>query len=80
MPCYPEQGGIYYRNDTGIEYGDVNNEMVGTKVTDAHGYINMTISRPWMTRINEAKSIVFNTAEEGIIMCTNLYWEEVYVM
>ena len=78
MPCYPQQGGTYYRHYASIEYGDVNNEVVGTKVTDANGYINMTIYRPWTTRIEDAKSIVLNTADEGIILCTNLYWEEVY--
>ena len=77
MPCYPEQGGTYYRNDESIDYGQVNNEVVGTKVTDSNGFLNMTISRSWMTRINDAKSIVLNTAEEGIILCTNLHWQEV---
>ena len=55
MPCYPEQGGSYYRHDTSIDYGDVENEIVGTKVTDENGYLNLTISRPWTTRIHDAK-------------------------
>ena len=79
MACYPEQGGVYYRHNTTIDFGDVDNEIVGTKVTNENGYLNMTISRPWTTRINDAKSIVMNTATDGIILCTNLNWREVYV-
>ena len=28
MPCYPSQGGPYYRNNETIAYGDTDNELV----------------------------------------------------
>ena len=55
MPCYPEQGGYYYQNNTNLDFGDVDNEIVGTRATDDNGFLNLTVYRPWAVRINDAK-------------------------
>ena len=77
MPCYPYQGGNYYRNDNSIAYGDPDNEIVGSRATDQNGHLSLTVTRPWTTRIGDAKSIVLNTATDGIIFCSNIDWVEV---
>lgn len=77
MSCYPSQGGNYYRNDDSLPYGETENEIVGSRATDEQGYLSLTVSRTWMTRINDAKSIVLNTANNGIILCSNINWVEV---
>ena len=77
MSCYPSQGGNYYRNDDSLPYGETENEIVGSRATDEQGYLSLTVSRSWMTRINDAKSIVLNTANNGIILCSNINWVEV---
>ena len=77
MSCYPYQGGNYYRNDVSIAYGDPDNEVVGSRATDQNGKLTLTVSRPWTTRIADAKSIVLNTAGDGIIFCSNIDWVEV---
>lgn len=46
MPCYPHQGGYYYRNNATAEYGDHDNEIVGTRATDENGYLSMDVYRP----------------------------------
>ena len=50
---------------------------MGSRATDEQGYLSLTVSRSWMTRINDAKSIVLNTANNGIILCSNINWVEV---
>ena len=72
MPCYPYQGGNYYRNDNSIAYGDPDNEIVGSRATDQNGHLSLTVTRPWTTRIGDAKSIVLNTATDGIIFCSDV--------
>ena len=76
-PCYPYQGGPYYRNNETIPYGDTNNELVQTRVTSEDGFLNMTVSRPWAARVSDEQSVVISESSQGIILCTNVKWREV---
>ena len=77
MPCYPSQGGPYYRNNETIAYGDTDNELVQTRATDENGYLVMTVSRPWAARVSDKQSVVISQSSQGIILCTNVKWREV---
>ena len=74
MPCYPHQVGYYYRNNATAEYGDHDNEIVGTRATDENGYLSMDVYRPWSVRTSDEQSIVITSASDGIVLCTNLNW------
>ena len=75
--CYPEQGGLYYRYNNTIEYGEQENEIVGTRATNVDGFLDFQIERPWEMEVSNKQSIVITSASEGILLCMNLNWTRV---
>ena len=75
--CYPEQGGLYYRYNKTIEYGEQENEIVGTRATNMDGFLDFQIERPWEMEVGDEQSIVITSASEGILLCMNLNWTRV---
>ena len=75
--CYPEQGGLYYRYNNTIEYGEQENEIVGTRATNMDGFLDFQIKRPWEMEVGDEQSIVITSASEGILLCMNLNWTRV---
>lgn len=74
LPCVPDQGGFYYRNDPNIDFGDVDNEVVNTRGTDSIGGYVVNATRPFQVRPEDANSIVLYSATHGAILCANLEW------
>ena len=77
MPCYPEQGGTYYRYNTTQGYGEQDNELVGTRATVENGVLTLDVHRSWPLLISDTQSLVITSATNGVILCTNIDWREV---
>ena len=75
--CYPEQGGLYYRYNDTIGYGEQENEIVGTRATDEQGFLDFDIMRPWEMEVSNEQSVVITSAADGILLCMNLNWTRV---
>ena len=77
MPCYPEQGGTYYRYNTTQGYGEQDNELVGTRATDENGVLTLDVHRSWPLLISDTQSLVITSATNGVILNKNIDWREV---
>lgn len=74
LPCVPEQGGFYYRDNISIDFGNVDNEVVVTRATDNIGGYVVSAERPFQVRPEDANSIVLYSADQGLVMCANVEW------